>query len=226
MKQLLRHIILYLYHKFKNRKFVKFYWSSDFSYRCKFEGKNYIGRNAYFYGTIGYGTYIDDGCFLNAEIGRFCSIGARCKYINTTHPYKAPFVTTSPYFTSNCSTTYFGRNGYADRLMFEEFRFYDKDRQLVNKIGNDCWFGTDVTIIGGVEIGDGAVVLAKAFVTKNVPPYAIVGGIPAKVIGYRYDEHTINFLLESQWWNHDEEWFKQNWELLCDIEKLRKDIEV
>ena len=52
----------------------------------------------------------------------------------------------------------------------------------MNKIGNDCWFGSDVTLIGGVEVHDGAVVLAHAVVTKDVPPYAIVGGVPAKVI--------------------------------------------
>lgn len=217
-----RKVLLYLFHKYKNKNKVTFYWSSDFSYRCNFEGKNYIGPHTSFFGSVGYGTYIDGGCFISANVGRFCSIGARCKYINTTHPYKTPFATTSPYFTSNASTTFFGRNGYADRLMFEEFKFYDKEKELVNKIGNDCWFGTDVTLLGGIEIGNGAVVLAKAFVTKDVPPYAIVGGIPAKIIGYRYDEETIEFLQKIQWWNNDEQWFKENWELLCDIEKLKE----
>ena len=76
-------------------------------------------------------------------------------------------------------------------------------------------------LIGGVHIADGAVVLAGAVVTKDVPPYAIVGGVPAKIIRYRYDEETISFLLQTQWWNNTEEWFKENWKLLTDIDKLK-----
>ena len=104
--------------------------------------------------------------------------------------------------------------------MMEEFLYYDRERELVNKIGSDVWIGLNVTLIGGVEIGDGAVVLTNAVVTKDVPPYAIVGGVPAKVIGYRYDEETIRLLLETKWWNNSEEWFLENWRLLCDVERL------
>ena len=80
----------------------------------------------------------------------------------------------------------------------------------------------DVNLIGGVEIGDGAVVLSRAVVTKDVPPYAIVGGIPAKVIGYRYDKETINFLLHTKWWDNTPERFEEYWDLLNDIEKLKE----
>ena len=75
---------------------------------------------------------------------------------------------------------------FASEQMTEEFKFYDKGREIVNKIGNDCWFGSNVTLIGGIEIHDGTVVLAHAIVTKDVPPYAIVGGTPARIIDYRY----------------------------------------
>ncbi len=104
----------------------------------------------------------------------------------------------------------------------EEFLFYDKERQIVNKIGSDVWIGIDVTLIGGVEIGDGAVVLTKAVVTKDVPPYAIVGGVPARIIGYRYDEETIKFLQNIKWWDMSPEWLKRNANLLCDIEALKE----
>ena len=89
-------------------------------------------------------------------------------------------------------------------------------------IGNDCWIGEDVFIVGGVKIGDGAVVLAGAVVTKDIPDYAIVGGVPAKLIKYRYDKETISFFKKIQWWNNDIHWFKKNWELLNDIQKLKE----
>ena len=89
--------------------------------------------------------------------------------------------------------------------VFDEFLFFDKERGLINKIGNDCWLGADVTLIGGVEIKDGAVVLANAVVTKDVPPYAIVGGVPAKIIRYRFSEDVIAKLEELKWWDMPEE---------------------
>lgn len=77
-------------------------------------------------------------------------------------------------------------------------------------------------IIAGEQIHNGTVVLANATITKNVPPYAIVGGTPAKVIDYRYDEKTIKFLQETKWWDNEIEWFQENWELLCDMQKLKE----
>ena len=221
MKYFIKHLLLYLYNKVKNRHLAKFYWSSYFSHRCKFEGMNMIGRNAFFFGTLGYGTELGDKCFLSADIGRFSSIGTNCRYINATHPMKAPFVTTNSLFYSTCGKKSPTGKTFATKQIFDEFRFYDKEREIVNKIGSDVWIGIDVILIGGIEIGDGAVVLTKAVVTKDVPPYAIVGGVPAKIIGYRYDKDTIDFLLRTKWWNNNEEWFKENWELMNDIEKLK-----
>lgn len=76
------------------------------------------------------------------------------------------------------------------------------------EIGNDVWIGDNVTIKNGVKIGDGAVIGACALVTKDIPPYAIVGGVPAKIIKYRFEEKIINELLELKWWNFNDEILK------------------
>lgn len=215
-------LLLYLWQKKHNGDKVKFWYSTHISYRCRFEGLNMVAQHSSFYGTMGYGSYIGHECNVSADIGRFTSIGPRCTFINGLHAYKSPFVTTSPLFFSLSH----GRNPqmktFAKAQMLDEFRYYDKERKLVNKIGNDCWIGLEVTLIGGVEIADGAVVLAHAVVTKNVPPYAIVGGVPARVVGYRYDKETIDFLLHVKWWNNTPEWFEKNWKLLTDIDKLKE----
>lgn len=218
----LSHLLLYLWQKRHNGKKVKFCYSTHISYRCGFEGMNMVGPHTDFFGSLGYGSYIGGYGMVSAEVGRFTSIGPNCRYINATHAYKAPFATTCPLFFSKSNGNNPQGKTFATEQMIEEFTFYDKDRELVNKIGNDCWFGSDVTLIGGVEVHDGAVVLAHAVVTKDVPPYAIVGGVPAKVIGYRYDDETILFLQKTKWWNNQPEWFEKNWRLLNDIEALKE----
>lgn len=82
-------------------------------------------------------------------------------------------------------------------------------------IGNDVWIGSHATIMSGVTIGDGAVIGAYSVVAKNVPPYAIVVGNPARIVRYRFDEKTIEQLLKIQWWNWPLEKIKNNARLLC-----------
>ena len=77
-------------------------------------------------------------------------------------------------------------------------------------------------LTGGVHMGDGVMIMDGGVVTKDVPPYAIVGGVPAKVIKYRYDEETINFLLETKWWNSSIAWFQDNWRLMSNLENLKE----
>lgn len=77
-------------------------------------------------------------------------------------------------------------------------------------IGNDVWLGYESVILSGVTIGDGAIIGARALVTKDVPPYTIVGGIPAKPIRLRFDDQTTARLLEQQWWNWPVERIKAN----------------
>lgn len=216
----LKRKILAKYHHYVNGDKLMFSQYTYISKNCKFEGRNIICKGTTFSGSLGYGSYLGDNCNLNAEIGRFCSIGPGCHYINQSHPYKAPFVSTSRQFVSMSGRS--GGKTFTKHQVFDEFLFFDKERGLINKIGNDCWLGADVTLIGGVEIKDGAVVLANAVVTKDVPPYAIVGGVPAKIIGYRYDEETIALLQRTHWWTMDEQWLDEHWDLMVDLEKYKK----
>ena len=89
-------------------------------------------------------------------------------------------------------------------------------------IGNDVWVGFGATILSGVTIGDGAVIGARALVAKDVPPYAIVGGVPAKVIKYRFDDATIGRLLKLKWWNCKEKKIRKHVDKLCsnNVEEL------
>ncbi len=219
LKGRIRHLLLFLYHKRKNRDKVKFPYSASMSHRSEFEGMNGIGSHSAFYGRMGRGSYIGANCHISADIGRFSSLGNGLSQVVETHPYKEPFVTTSPLFVSMKKQTGYT---FAKKQMMEEYKFYDMEREIAFQIGNDCWVGNGVSFIGGVHVGDGAVVLSRAIVTKDVPPYAIVGGIPAKVIGYRYDEETIKFLKEVQWWNQDIDWLKEHWKLFSDMKAFKQ----
>ena len=77
-------------------------------------------------------------------------------------------------------------------------------------IGNDVWIGYEAVILAGVTIGDGAVIGARAVVTKDIPPYTIVGGVPAKPIRKRFTQETIDLLLNIKWWNWPEERIRQH----------------
>ncbi|MBO5552095.1 MAG: CatB-related O-acetyltransferase [Lachnospiraceae bacterium] len=90
------------------------------------------------------------------------------------------------------------------------------------RIGSDVWLGNDVRIMGGVKIGDGAVVGTGALVTKDIPPYSINVGVPAKTIKYRFTEEQIEKLLTSKWWEKDEQWINSNIDRFSDVEVFFK----
>lgn len=141
-------------------------------------------------------SYMGDKCVaVNAKIGPFCSIASYCCIGGGAHPTN--LLSSSPVF-------YEGRNAF--RKHFSKIEF--EEAKPVN-IGADVWIGEKVFIKDGIKIGVGAVVGAQSIVTHDVPPYAIVGGVPAKIIRYRFDEETMNALIESEWWNLPEEKIKQ-----------------
>ena len=200
-----------------HRRKVKFDLFSRVASVSKFEGHNRIGKFSHIVGKIGKWTYVGDYCTLFGSIGRFTSIASNVHVINGRHPLKTPYVSTCPLFYAPNSAL---GEGFVGKSMFDEYVYADAVNKYPVVIGNDCWIGARVSIVEGVTISDGGVVLAGAVVTKDVPPYAIVGGVPAMVIGYRYSEEVIKKLLKIQWWNKDEQWLKDNVLLFSNIEKF------
>lgn len=181
-----------------------------------FEGHNYIGLKTSFKGSLGYGSYIGAESRICAKIGRYCSIGENVRTVNGFHP-TGTMVSTHPAFYSKNNSVGIS---YLKDNCFEELRYADPENKHDVVIGNDVWVGSNVTFIAGVTVGHGAVIAAGAVVTKDVEPYAIVGGVPAKVIKYRFDKEIIDKLLALEWWNKDVEWLSKNAQLFVNTENI------
>lgn len=216
IKRLIKYIIL----KIKWNRKLQFNWTTNISLNSNFEGMNKIHPYSKFRGFLGYGSYIGPYCSLYAKIGRFTSIAPCVRSNGGRHPYSYPYVTTAPCFYSLNPNKAQNGDTFAKYQSFNEMVYADEEKHPII-IGNDCWIGERVFITGGVTIGDGAVVLANAVVTKDVPAYAIVGGIPARIMKYRYSIEDIQFLLQTQWWNMPQNWIKANWELFSNFEKFK-----
>lgn len=123
-------------------------------------------------------------------IGKFCSIACGAKFLFTSANHTLDSLSTYPF------PLFFEEWGLDKR---EVTTAWDNRGDIV--IGNDVWIGYEAVILSGVTIGDGAIIGTRAVVTKDVPPYTIVGGVPAKPIRKRFSEETITHLSKLQWWN-------------------------
>lgn len=173
-----------------------------------FESPVNIHQGQYEIDLIGAFSYIGGGntSFRHIGlIGRFCAIARNIQAGDYEHP--TSFVSPHPIFQGSPGSTRFAP-GFVDRNM----PMIEKARRLSNElfearfgkiiIGNDVWIGEGAFIRRGVEIGDGAIIGARAVVTQNVPPYAIVAGTPARILRYRFDPDVVAELLRLQWWRY------------------------
>lgn len=202
----------------KKRK-IKIKSKTNIDFKTTFEGQNIVNRQTSITNSrIGFGTYIGEKShIINTIIGRYCSIASNVKVIADTHP-TFKFVSTHPAFFSINKQAGFT---YVDIQKFEEYKYIDVKEKISVIIGNDVWIGENVTIIGGVKIGDGAIIGANAVVTKDIEPYSINVGVPAKKIKYRFQESEIEFLEKLKWWDKPKEWIMENAELFEDINILK-----
>ena len=159
---------------------------------CKIDSYSYIQTN---------------GRIYNCEIGKFCSIAANVSISPGNHELK--YISTHPSF--------YQKNTPLPKV-FSKSNTINENKIVM--IGNDVWIGEKAIILDGLKIGNGAIIAAGSIVLKDVEPYAVVAGVPAKVVKYRFNDETIKILHESNWWNFPEDWFQENCYLLKNTEKF------
>lgn len=153
---------------------------------CDFRGTNRIGSFS----------YTNVGCIIySASIGRYTSIGHRVLIGPLEHPVDR--LSTHGFVFGDSGT--FGLSDAYNSLIVEDDFGFNNQRTV---IGNDVWIGANSFIRRGVKVGDGAIIAAGAVVLEDVPDYAICGGVPAKVIKYRFEEKTIDKLKSLKWWDY------------------------
>lgn len=168
---------------------------------------------------------------MASRIGRYCSINGTARIWNN-HPLE--YVTTSPILDyrafSPSYKEYLRRRGFC-----EKYGKYHDNHPIENSplrdnrpvaVGNDVWIGANVILLPGIQIGDGAVLAAGAVVTKDVEPYAIIGGVPARLIRKRFSDDVIEKLLRIAWWNWEPDKIEENIELFYQPEKFLSEFEM
>ncbi len=181
---------------------------------CTFEGKNKISPGAHVTSTsMGYASYIGkNSIFSHAKIGRFCSIGDEVRLVRATHPIEG-FVSSHPAFYSTATLS--------SLVSADKYKDIDEDETGFSiRIGSDVWIGNNVLLKAGINVGNGAVIAMGAVVTKDVPDYAIVGGVPAQIIKYRFSDEVRERLMKVQWWDKEIDWIKAHADLFQSVDKF------
>ncbi|AMR33978.1 hypothetical protein A0256_22280 [Mucilaginibacter sp. PAMC 26640] len=175
---------------------------------CAFGSYNWIGEHCVLINSeMGDFSYTNSYTYImHTKMGKYCSVGPNVKIAPGMHP-SSVFVSTHPTTFNNQGN--FVRN-FANKAVFKNYKEVS--------IGNDVWIGANAIIIDGVTIADGAIIAANSVVVKNVGPYEIVGGNPAKVIKKRFNDDQVDYLLQFKWWEKDPDWIAQHISRFWDIE--------
>lgn len=157
--------------------------------------------------TMGAASYSHSPLPEGLVVGRYCSLGKGLRFLDFAHP--AEWASTSVAFfrptqvsTTSCLATLIDRLGHDAEPSFERAEFDPRLGRSYPTIGHDVWIGENVALALGVTIGTGAVIASGAVVTKDVPPYAVVAGVPATIRRLRFSQELIERFLESQWWQY------------------------
>ena len=160
--------------------------------------------------SLGDFSYVSANCRLsNAQIGKFSCIGPETIIGLGRHPARG-FVSSHPAFYSTLKQA---QVTFVREPRFEEF--------TPVRIGNDVWIGARAIVLDGVTISDGAIVGAGAVVTKDVPPFAVVGGVPARILRYRFPPDEIAYLAQLKWWDRDIGWLRENAGRFRSVQELK-----
>ncbi len=198
------------------------YPSTAFGPRCRVNGDSSFAEGVTVEsGTrlincrLGRYTYLAfEGYYRDCTIGSFCSFGPQSMVGLGLHPTNV--VSTSPAFYAAAHSAC--RIRFAERQVFVE--------HLPTQFGSDVWIGARVIISGGVNVGHGAIIAAGAVVTKDVPPYAIVGGVPARLIRMRFPDDVIGHLLRVCWWDQSVEWIRKYSGTFSDVDRFLSALEI
>lgn len=216
---MIKNIMVSLIHKWKNKNRCRFTKSSIINAECSFEGANFLDKNCVLLSSdLGYGSYLGNNSkIIKTKVGRYVCIGPNVEIISGQHPTRK-FVSIHPIFYSVKKQVGFS---FVKKQLFQEEIFLDKENKYHVILENDIWIGNGAKIMEGVRIHNGAIIAAGSVVTRDVEPYSIVGGIPARLIRYRFEQNDINYLQNLEWWNKDKNWLEEHAILFEDINKLK-----
>jgi acetyltransferase-like isoleucine patch superfamily enzyme len=178
----------------------------------QFEPNVAVGDGGYVVRSqIGLHSYLGLRCIVaDSKIGRYCSIASNVSIGSGSHPL-ARNVSTHPIFHLRRLPEW----DLVPRDTFDEFR--------PTQVGSDVWIGTNAVLRDGVTVGDGAVIGAGSIVTRDLEPYGVYAGVPARLLRFRFDETVVERLLQIKWWDRDFSWIRRHALTFADVDRFLRD---